>query len=88
MGACHDSAMSPACQTPASERLQTALHLLLHAAGYAPLKTWCAEEFVFVTFGAEEKARDALTTFRRVRWVREAYLRHEGDGTPYIIVRH
>lgn len=80
--------MTATCLMPATERFQTALHLLLHAAGYAPLKTWCAEDFVFVTFGTEQKARDALSTFRRVRWVAEAYLRHEKDGTPYVIVRH
>jgi len=74
--------------TPATERFQTAMHLLLYAAGYAPLKTWAAGKFLFVSFTSEDKAREAITTFQRARGVVEAELKHEADGSPYIVVRY
>lgn len=80
--------MTTVCPTPENERLAHALHLLLYAAGYAPVRTWAVPGFLFVTFRTEEKAREALNTFQHVGWVLETELKQEQDGTPYIIVRH
>jgi len=74
--------------TLATERFQTAMHLFLYAAGYAPRRTWAVECFLFVSFVSEDKARAALTTFRHARCVVEAELKHEADGSPYIVVRY
>jgi len=78
----------PPSITPATERMQAAVHSLLTTMGYAPRKTWAVGGFIFVAMPSEEKAKDLLHTLSFVSWVQESELKHEADGSPYIIARY